>query len=106
MCAYHDLVIDTANNYQNEESETWIGEWMAKHKNRDQIVLATKFSSPYNTYDKSIPIHANFCGNHTKSLRVSVEDSLKKLQTDYIDLLYVHWCILAPLNDVEQFLIW
>ncbi|CCG80668.1 Norsolorinic acid reductase [Taphrina deformans PYCC 5710] len=83
--------IDTANNYQNEESEIWIGEWMAKRKNRDQIVLATKYSSPYNTYDKSIAIHANYTGNHTKSLKLSLADSLRKLQTDYIDLLYVHW---------------
>lgn len=36
-------------------------------------------------------IKANSQGNHSKSLRVSVEASLKKLQTSYIDLLYVHW---------------
>jgi aryl-alcohol dehydrogenase-like predicted oxidoreductase len=59
-----------------------IGEWMEKKKNRDEIVLATKYSSPYNTYDKSIPIHANYTGNHTKSLKLSVEASLKKLKTD------------------------
>lgn len=64
---------------------------MIKNDNRAQMVIATKFTSPYNTYDKNIPIHANFAGNHTKSLRVSVDDSLKKLKTDYIDLLYVHW---------------
>jgi hypothetical protein len=36
----HDLgnFIDTANNYQDEESEKWIGEWMAARKNRDQLV--------------------------------------------------------------------
>lgn len=64
---------------------------MVKHKNRSQMVIATKFSSPYLAYDKSIPIQANFTGNHTKSLRLSVEDSLRKLKTDYIDLLYIHW---------------
>lgn len=37
--------IDTANNYQFEESETWIGECMAERKNRDQIVLATKYTT-------------------------------------------------------------
>jgi aryl-alcohol dehydrogenase-like predicted oxidoreductase len=36
--------IDTANNYQDEESEQFIGEWMAERKNRDRIVLATKFT--------------------------------------------------------------
>ena len=35
--------IDTANNYQNEESETWIGDWMEKRGNRDEMVLATKY---------------------------------------------------------------
>lgn len=34
--------IDTANNYQDEESEIWLGEWMKKRGNRDEIVLATK----------------------------------------------------------------
>lgn len=40
--------IDTANNYQNEQSEQWLGEWMQERGNRDQIVIATKFtvSSP------------------------------------------------------------
>lgn len=35
--------IDTANNYQDEQSEEWLGEWMEKRGNRDQIVLATKY---------------------------------------------------------------
>jgi aryl-alcohol dehydrogenase-like predicted oxidoreductase len=82
--------IDTANNYQAEESETWIGEWMAQRKNRDEIVLATKFTTFYPTgQDKKV--RSNFQGNHAKSLRISLEASLKKLQTDYIDLLYIHW---------------
>jgi len=35
---------DTANNYQDDDSENWIGEWMKERKNRDSIVLATKFT--------------------------------------------------------------
>ncbi|KAF2165109.1 hypothetical protein M409DRAFT_67395 [Zasmidium cellare ATCC 36951] len=83
--------IDTANNYQAEESETWIGEWMKKNNNRDQMVIATKFTTGYRTMGANEKIKSNFQGNHAKSLRVSVEASLKKLQTDYIDLLYLHW---------------
>ena len=88
--------IDTANNYQNEQSELWIGEWMASKKDvpgfRDQMVIATKFTTGYQSYKGSDKIiQSNYLGNNAKSLRLSVEASLKKLQTDYIDLLYVHW---------------
>lgn len=82
--------IDTANNYQNEESEKYIGEWMRKRGNRDQMVIATKYTSVFRA-GRTDEIMANYGGNSTKSLHVSVEASLKKLQTDYIDLLYVHW---------------
>ncbi|MCJ1411665.1 hypothetical protein MMC19_005756 [Ptychographa xylographoides] len=84
--------IDTANNYQNEESETWIGEWMAKRGNRDQMVIATKFTTNFNTYKgHDGVIQTNYGGNGSKSLRLSLERSLKKLQTDYVDILYLHW---------------
>lgn len=85
--------IDTANNYQFEESETWIGEWMTARQNRDQIVLATKYTTAYpNPNAKNAPKwQVNYQGQHAKSLHTSVEASLKKLQTGYIDLLYVHW---------------
>ncbi|KAK3700639.1 hypothetical protein LTR37_015828 [Vermiconidia calcicola] len=83
--------IDTANNYQGEESEIWIGDWMQQRKNRDEMVLATKFTTGYRTVGADEKIKSNFQGNHSKSLKLSVNASLKKLQTDYIDLLYVHW---------------
>ncbi|KAL7792570.1 putative aryl-alcohol dehydrogenase [Trichoderma ceciliae] len=83
--------IDTANNYQNEQSETWIGEWAAKRGIRDQLVIATKFTSDYKSYELGKGQAQNFQGNHRKSLLLSVRDSLKKLQTDYIDILYIHW---------------
>ncbi|KAK6829110.1 hypothetical protein RU639_003307 [Aspergillus parasiticus] len=84
--------LDTANNYQQEESEIWIGEWMKERGNRDQMVIATKYTTGFRTSHRDTePIQSNFVGNSMKSMRVSVERSLKKLQTDYIDLLYVHW---------------
>jgi aryl-alcohol dehydrogenase-like predicted oxidoreductase len=82
--------IDTANAYQNGESEEWLGEWLTSRNCRDEMVIATKFSSPYLMHQKE-KIQSNFGGNGTKSLRISVENSLKKLQTSYIDLLYLHW---------------
>ncbi|ORX85759.1 putative aryl-alcohol dehydrogenase Aad14 [Basidiobolus meristosporus CBS 931.73] len=83
--------IDTANNYQSEQSETWIGEWMAQRKNRDQIVIATKYTSDYKSHQLGKGKVPNHSGNHKRSLHMSVRDSLLKLQTDWIDILYVHW---------------
>lgn len=83
--------IDTANNYQKEESEMWIGEWMEQRKNRDQMIIATKYTTCYRSGYGENEITVNTSGNSAKSLHTSVHASLKKLKTDYIDLLYVHW---------------
>jgi aryl-alcohol dehydrogenase-like predicted oxidoreductase len=99
--------IDTANGYQNGESEMWVGEWMKARDNRDEIVLATKFSTAYRLHEKQ-RIQSNFGGNGAKSMKLSVEASLKKLQTTYIDVLYLHWWdysvsipeLMTNLNDL------
>jgi aryl-alcohol dehydrogenase-like predicted oxidoreductase len=83
--------IDTSNNYQNEQSETWIGEWLKARDNRDRMVIATKYTTDYKGYDIGKGKATNHVGNNAKSLHLSVRDSLRKLQTDYIDILYVHW---------------
>ncbi|RDW74103.1 hypothetical protein BP5796_07545 [Coleophoma crateriformis] len=82
--------IDTANGYQAGQSEQWLGEWLTARNNRDEMVIATKYSSAYRLHEKE-KIQSNYGGNGTKSLRVSVENSLKSLQTTYIDILYLHW---------------
>ncbi|KAK1147556.1 hypothetical protein N8T08_000898 [Aspergillus melleus] len=82
--------IDTASGYQNGQSEVIVGEWMASRENRDQIVLATKYTTAYMTHRKD-HIQSNYGGNNAKSMKVSVDASLRKMQTSYIDLLYVHW---------------
>jgi aryl-alcohol dehydrogenase-like predicted oxidoreductase len=64
---------------------------MASRKNRDAMVIATKFTTTFPAPEGRPRMVANYAGNSTKSLRVSLEASLKKLQTDYIDVLYVHW---------------
>ncbi|KAI5115989.1 hypothetical protein M0805_008991 [Coniferiporia weirii] len=83
--------IDTANNYQDETSEAFIGEWAEKRDIRDQLVIATKYTTNYKRGQDDIKNKANYTGNNAKSLKVSVEASLKKLRTSYIDILYVHW---------------
>ncbi|KAI0074597.1 aryl-alcohol dehydrogenase [Panus rudis PR-1116 ss-1] len=83
--------IDTANNYQDETSEAFIGEWMETRGIRDQIVIATKYTTNYKRGNDKIKQKSSYVGNNLKSLHVSVEESLKKLRTNYIDILYVHW---------------
>jgi aryl-alcohol dehydrogenase-like predicted oxidoreductase len=57
---------------------------------RDEMVIATKYSNGFRFYEKGV-IQGSFTGNSTKSLHTSIKASLKKLRTDYIDILYVHW---------------
>jgi aryl-alcohol dehydrogenase-like predicted oxidoreductase len=82
--------IDTSGNYQNGQSEKYIGEWMEKRGVRDEMVVSTKFSINVllGQFDKII---ANYGGNGAKSMRLTVNNSLKNLRTDYIDLLFVHF---------------
>ncbi|KAH9928004.1 Aldo/keto reductase [Epithele typhae] len=83
--------IDTANAYQDESSEEFIGEWMEQRGIRDQMVIATKYTTNYKRGDDTIPQKANYIGNNIKSMALSLEASLKKLRTNYVDILYLHW---------------
>lgn len=64
---------------------------MEKKQNRDFMVIATKFTSNYRMEKDGKGRTVNYSGNHKKSLHLSLRDSLKKLQTSYVDILYVHW---------------
>ncbi|PAV15806.1 arylalcohol dehydrogenase [Pyrrhoderma noxium] len=57
----------------------------------DQLVIATKYTTLYKLADSSIPLKVNYTGDNAKSLKLSLEASLKKLRTTYVDILYVHW---------------
>ncbi|KAF7331452.1 hypothetical protein MKEN_00023900 [Mycena kentingensis (nom. inval.)] len=83
--------IDTASGYQDESSEEFIGEWMETRGIRDQIVVATKYTENFKQRQTGYLNKANYAGNNLKSMHISVEASLKKLRTSYIDILYVHW---------------
>jgi aryl-alcohol dehydrogenase-like predicted oxidoreductase len=87
--------VDTANKYQEGKSEEMLGKFMKEMGIRDDIVLATKYSLPMLTSEKAKSslgrmFTVNSAGNARKNLFASVDASLERLQTHYIDLLYVH----------------
>ena len=85
--------IDTANTYTNGSSERLLGEFT--RDNRESLVLATKYSTLRRPGDP------NSGGPHRKSLFASVEASLRQLNTDYIDLLYLHvWDFTTPVEEI------
>ncbi len=87
--------IDTANFYTNGTSEKFLGEFMQGH--RESVVLATKYSLAVPGNDP------NAAGNHRKNMMQAVEASLKRLQTDYIDLYWVHvWDEITPVEEVMR----
>ncbi|MGN6394772.1 MAG: aldo/keto reductase [Mucilaginibacter sp.] len=86
--------IDTANIYKLGASEKIIGEYVSHH-DRDYFVLATKYSLKDNI------TNPNASGNNRKNMMRSVEESLKRLKTDFIDVLYLHiWDDLTPIDEV------
>lgn len=87
--------IDCANIYTNGTSESFIGEFVQAE--RRHFVLSGKYSLSTDA-DK-----INAGGNHRKSLRHAVEDSLKRLNTDYIDILWVHaWDGMTPIEETMR----
>jgi aryl-alcohol dehydrogenase-like predicted oxidoreductase len=87
--------IDTACNYTNGTSEKFIGEFI--QGNREQFVIATKYSLTTRRNDP------NGGGNHRKNLVQTIEGSLKRLNTDYIDLLWLHaWDFMTPVEEVMR----
>lgn len=86
--------LDTANRYQDGQSEQITGAFI-NQRDRDYWVLATKYS----LYDNQT--NPNASGNNRKNMMRSVEQSLRRLNTDFIDVLYLHiWDWLTPMDEV------
>jgi aryl-alcohol dehydrogenase-like predicted oxidoreductase len=87
--------IDTANFYTKSHSEKIIGDHIGRHPaKRDRLVIATKFSG--NLY----PGDPNGGGSGRKSVINACEHSLRRLQTDYIDLYWLHnWDVHTPIDE-------
>ncbi|KAJ4255130.1 Putative aryl-alcohol dehydrogenase AAD14 [Fusarium falciforme] len=93
--------IDCANVYQNGQSEAILGKWMASRDNRDMMVVATKYTGDYRLFDLGPGRTVNYSGNHKKSMFLSLQASLEKLQTTYVDLLFVHmWDFSTSVEEV------
>jgi len=89
--------IDTANRYHEGTSEKFTGEFIAA--NRDSFVLATKYSL-HNPGRKKDLLSS---GNSRKTMVYSLEQSLKRMKTDYIDLYWLHmWDFLTPEEEVMR----
>lgn len=87
--------IDTANFYTKSHSEKIIGDHIGRHAaRRERLVIATKFSG--NLY----PGDPNGGGSGRKSIIAACENSLRRLQTDYIDLYWLHnWDMHTPIDE-------
>ncbi len=85
--------IDTSCNYTNGTAEKFVGEFVAN--DRDHFVIATKYTLNAREGDP------NAGGNHRKNLMHSLRGSLKRLNADYIDLLWLHmWDYFTPIEEV------
>ena len=89
--------IDTADVYSGGRSEELLGGYVADRRLRDQLVLASKFT--FNAQAGNP--HAG--GNGRKTIHRALEGSLRRLQTDYLDLYWLHaWDMVTPVEEVLQ----
>ena len=87
--------LDTADGYTMGKSEQLVGNFIAERNLRDRVVLATKF-----TFNAD-PSNPNAGGNGRKNIYRALEGSLRRLQTDYIDLYWLHvWDMVTPVEEV------
>jgi aryl-alcohol dehydrogenase-like predicted oxidoreductase len=87
--------VDTADLYSGGKSEEFLGRFIAQRKLRERVVIATKFG--FNA-EAGNP---NAGGNGRKHIYHALEGSLRRLETDYLDLYYLHvWDLVTPLEEV------
>ncbi|AWB28306.1 aldo/keto reductase [Halococcoides cellulosivorans] len=73
--------IDTANGYGQGDSERWIGEWLADQDREDYVIASKCYWSEESRFQENLS---------RKNVRAEVEGSLDRLDTDYLDILYLH----------------
>lgn len=87
--------LDTANRYTEGTSERWLGEFI--QSDRHHFVVSTKYTLRDRTGDP------NYAGSHRKNMMRSVEESLRRLNTDFIDIFWVHaWDRTVPSDELMR----
>jgi aryl-alcohol dehydrogenase-like predicted oxidoreductase len=93
--------IDTANGYGDGRSERWIGEWLDERDREDYVVASKVYWTQESRFDENLS---------RKTIRAEIEGTLDRLDTDYLDLYYIHrWddetpieVTLATLNELVE----
>jgi aryl-alcohol dehydrogenase-like predicted oxidoreductase len=87
--------VDTANIYTAGTSERMVGKFISSE--RDQVVVASKYSMSTNMQDP------NASGNNRKNMVQGLEASLKRMNTDYLDLFWVHgWDQVTRIGEIMR----
>lgn len=74
------VLVDTADTYSDGASETILGNWLRQRSNRDQVVVSTKVGN-----------HPRFAGLSATTVTAALEESLRRLGTDYVDVYFAHY---------------
>jgi len=95
---------DTANAYTNGQSEEFLGQFLSSI--RSEAVIATKYTA-HPKFHPSNPktdfVSPNGGGNSRKSMVENLDQSLKRLGTGYVDILYVHnWDAITPIEETMR----
>ena len=89
--------IDSADVYSGGRTDEMVGRFIAERKLRDKLVVASKAGF---SREAGHPLAG---GNGAKNIKVSLENSLRRLQTDYVDLFWIHvWDMVTPAEEVLQ----
>ncbi len=73
-------LVDTADTYSDGASETILGNWLRQRNNRDQVIVSTKVGN-----------HPRFTGLSATTVTAALEESLRRLGTDYVDIYFAHY---------------
>ncbi|PKC57079.1 Aldo/keto reductase [Rhizophagus irregularis] len=93
--------LNTACNYNYGEGERFLGDYVSDK--RSDVVIATKYTCNTTSMQKDVRLNPNLGGNHRKSLVENLNESLKRLNMSYVDILYVHiYEFRTPIEEIMR----